>query len=321
MRMREYGLDPEYEINRIDWRLTPFEDPLRFRNTLQGLDTSFQWKVLHMAAIIKASSENTSQERLNQGVTEDLLAWANQAKAPFFYTSSVVAFGVSPSESFRGESSFTDWDPMNDSLDYYKTKRLSHLHVASEAHFGGALFCPSVVHGSLEHLKNSRSHLSALREGRLNWAPFGGANFVDLEHVSSTIVGRLLEEQLDNEKESSGRKTMETLLLVGENLPLQEYFELYQNLYLKYLADMKKELPFSGVSIRRLPRFLSKPAFWAGRMLKNFPMMKNTASSVSHVLLTLSQSSSYLFFESEQIKRTDSRGELEKAILSSFSLS
>lgn len=313
MRLKEYGLDPEYEINRLDWRLTSFEDPLQFRNTLQSLDAGLSWKVLHMAAIIKASAQNSSQKRLNQGVTEDLLSWANSQKAPFYYTSSVVAFGVSKSAQVRSEKDFSSWEKENDSVAYYITKRISHQHVESQARFGGCLFCPSVVHGSLEHLKNSRSHLTALKEGRLSWAPAGGANFVDLTHVSETIVDTLLKDP--------GEK-METLLLVGENLSLRDYFEWYRSLWHKYQAKTHLEDTEDGdnsTPIKTIPRWLGGPAFALGKFMSRVSGSSGKLSSLGHVLLTLSQSSSYLFFESETLKRSGQKERLKKAIQSSFS--
>lgn len=306
MRLREYGLDPDYEINRLDWRLTNFEDPLRFRNTLQGLDSGLSWKVLHMAAIIKASAQNASQKRLNQGVTEDLLEWANSRQAPFYYTSSVVAFGVSKDSRVRTEADFDHWEKENDSAAYYITKRVSHQHVEAKAKFGGALFCPSVVHGSLEHFKNSRSHLLALREGRLSWAPAGGANFVDLSHVSQTIVETLLGD---------AKSKVETLLLVGENLLLRDYFELYLSLWTQFSekSETSAAQP-KRAHIKRIPRWVGKPAFLLGRLLN----AAGTASGLSHLMLTLSQSSSYLYFNSEKLQRRDSKEKLQEAILSSF---
>ena len=293
LRLKEYDLDPDYEINRIEWRETPFEEPLRFRNSLAALNVeNTDWRVLHMAAIIKSSVENAAQDRLNMGVTQDILDWANKVGAPFFYLSSVVAFGVNSDSEVRDEDSLSSWDPFNEKLGYYRTKRLSHLYVKEHAKHGGIIFCPSVVHGALEHFKNSRGHLAAVQKGKLPFAPSGGANFVTLDHVASTIVENVLREELAPD--------ISDCLLVGPNMPLVEYLNFYRETYREFLKEnnsdgsKEKQIVKLNKSIPMLPKILGSASVGIAGTLHSMGM-------AGHTLMTLAQSSKYLFFKSKHL--------------------
>ncbi len=320
MRFKEHGLDPDYEINRIEWKETPFEDEKRFRNTLSSLDSNkYDWRVLHLAAIIKAVSNNNAQDRLNIGVTEDLLNWANRVRAPFYYMSSVVAFGVNQNSTDRDESTFESWEPFNEKIAYYRTKRLSHIHVKEHAQCGGAIFCPSVVHGALEQFKDSRGHLRALKSGKLSLAPRGGANFVSLDHVASVIVDSLLETKV-----TAVEGGIQERLLVGVNLKIVDYFNLYIEIYKEHLkaqglrlsgdaaATNESKLKKLPKMIRVLPKSLSSLLVGIAKMTVNFGIN-------DHLLLTFIQSTNYLFFRSKYPPdKSKDLEELKQAILSSM---
>ncbi|NCN39682.1 NAD-dependent epimerase/dehydratase family protein [bacterium] len=309
-RMREHGLDPDYEINKIEWKLTPFEDPLRFRNNLASIDVDkYSWRVLHMAAVIKKSGDNNDQDRLNIGVTQDLLNWANKIGAPFYYTSSVVAFGVTQSPDVRDESSLGEWEPFNERMGYYRTKRLSHLHVKEEAKHGGMIFCPSVVHGSLEQLKNSRGHLVALRKGKIPFSPRGGANFVSLDYVATTIVNEMLKPV---------SSPVEERLIVGMNLKIVDYLNLYLESYREFLKN-EEPTPERDAALAKLPqkiKQLPKLAGWASVQLAK---MADNFGFKSHTMLNIAQSANFLYFKSSYLEdKSEAKEELIEAIKSSF---
>jgi nucleoside-diphosphate-sugar epimerase len=305
-RLREHGIDTA-RLDSIEWIEVSFEDEKAFRAALHALPKQDNWRVLHMAAIIKSSKENKAVERLNLGVTQDLLNFANERRAPFYYMSSVVAFGSSDERTVRGEPDFPRWEAHNDLYPYYATKRAAHEWVLENARVPGWLFCPSVVHGSLEGSKNSRGHLKALREGKLRLAPSGGANFVALKDVAGPIVETVLTGFFDGDKPASR-------LLVGPNLRLADYFNLYLDTYREFLE--KRDLgatPVPQGEIRPLPEWLGRIAIFKSQLLSSFGLELSFLDS-------LAQSTRYLYFESRYREESSlpSLDELKKAIMESF---
>lgn len=284
-RFIEHGLDVAL-IDSMDWIEVAFEDEDKFRQALEALPRHDNWRVLHMAAIIKASKENAALERLNLGVTQDLINFANDRGAPFYYMSSVSAFGASADKHVRTEDDFNTWEAHNDLYPYYSTKRAAHEYILRQAKVPGWLFCPSVVHGSLEGSKNSRAHLKSLREGRLKFAPSGGANFVALKDVAAPIADAILSGFLDGQ-------LPQTRLLVGPNLRIVDYFNLYLDSYREFfeMRDLGLEKVAIG-SVPALPAWFSKALVVTSKRLASLGLRIGFVDS-------LAQNSRYHYFESK----------------------
>jgi|GEM_PF-1147801 len=306
-RFQEHGIDAA-RIDTLEWIEVPFEDEERFRHVLASLSRQDNWRVLHMAAIIKSSKGNEAVDRLNIGVTQDLLNFANERGAAFYYMSSVVAFGTSSERRVRNEADLSRWEKHNDLYPYYATKRAAHEWVLKNAKVPGWLFCPSIVHGSLEGSKNSRGHLKALREGRLKWAPSGGANFVALADVAGPISETLLSGLLDG-------PTPRTRLLVGPNLRFAEYFNLYLDVYRETLekSGVTSGAHFPSQQVEALPGWLSGIAVMKSRVLRSLGFEIAFLDS-------LAQSALYLYFESCYRESADIPGldDLKQALRESF---
>lgn len=301
-RLIEKGVSPE-KINELDWVEVSFEDETVFREALKQLPQE-KYRVLHMAAIIKAVKYNSAQIRLNEGVTRDLLAFSNERKAAFYYLSSVVAFGASRVPEPRQEKSFSEWEDFNQRFPYYSTKRAAHEEVLREAQVGGCLFCPSVVHGSLELEKNSRGHLEALRAGKLPVCPSGGANFVCLEEVATAIVESVLGPVSD------GKPI--TRLLVGPNMEFSDYFKLYQDTWAEFLLSKGRDIRHIRKKVHTIPKWISKVIGFENRILDTFGVQLSLMQSIE-------QSSFYLYFESTYAKTEPSVEALKRSLLRSFS--
>jgi nucleoside-diphosphate-sugar epimerase len=303
-RFREHGLDPQ-RIEEIEWVLVPFEDENLFRATLAALPKQDNWRVLHMAAIIKSQTDNDAQERLNLGVTKDMLEFANARQAPFYYLSSVVAFGATREKKIRTEKDFDQWEDFNDNYSYFATKRAAHKWILEQAQVSGCLFCPSIVHGSLEGEKSSRGHLRALKQGTLRFAPSGGANFVTLENVAGPIVEAVFAP-------AHGHKPR-TQLLVGPNLRFQDYFNLYLDAYRSFMED--RALGTEGLIRGQLAAMPS----WMGRMARATHRLSAKLGWNNTILSSLAQSSSYLYFDTEAREGAlPDIADLKKALKESF---
>jgi nucleoside-diphosphate-sugar epimerase len=307
MRLNEHGQSEIF--SSLKYVESDFLDSDRFQRSLEGLGQG-PWVVIHMAAIISGlHSTPEEQERVNVGVTRDLLEWSAKVKAcRFIYLSSVVAFGGIAKPRLRNEDDFAQFPAICRKLGYFRTKRDAHEQVLAHARAPTTIYCPSIVHGSLEHFKDSRGHLRALREGRLRMAPGGGGNFVSLDRVSEAIVREALESkaQASLEESASFSFKMRTQLLVDRNMTYAEYFKFYLNVYRKHqgLSPESRE-----PTIRALPTSLG-PAL---RIL--IPLAK--ALGLQHKLMdALLESSLFLFFESKY-ELPASEG-LEAALLKSF---
>jgi nucleoside-diphosphate-sugar epimerase len=279
LRFKEHNLGPKV-WERLEWVEADFEDAEKFRAALASLPKAESWRVLHLAAIVNSKGDARTQERLNVGVTSDLLDWANAKARKFTYLSSVVAFGATRGSELRSEKDFGRFDPINKHFSYNTTKREAHKYVLEHCKIAGEVLCPSVVHGSLEGQKDSRGHLKALREGKLNFAPKGGANFVSLDKVARAAVESVLEENLV----PSADALVRTRLVVDENLTFTEYFRRYLHLY-RPDAELPQFLP--------VPRFLTRAALGLETLLKPFGFY-------SRMLNSLGQSGLYYWFKSER---------------------
>lgn len=270
-RLREHRLT-EQDLEGVRYVVSDFMNPERFRSDLNGLEAG-PWTVIHMAALIHAKGERSVQERVNLGVTKDLLDWLNARGGHFVFTSSEVAFGGTRRAVIRSERDFATFPPESMPYDYFRTKREAHVAALEHAKVPVTVLCPGVVHGTLEHYKDSRSHLVALREGRLNLAPPGGNSFVHLDAVATAVV----EAALDAEP-----KAKTTRLLVDRCLTYHEYFTTYTKLARGAAAQ----------KIRPVPNAVG----WLGRAL--FRLASAVGLHLS-ALEGLAQGSLYLFFRSE----------------------
>ena len=300
LRLKEHGI--EESIPRVQFIETNFLKAETFQEDLKRLSDSHprqRFRVLHLAAQIspktglvsKILGAGSDQERMNVGVTADLLAWGETHADSLVYASSMVAFGATETPIVRDEQSYASFPELCENFPYFSTKRRAHDFVVANSKIPTQLICPSIVHGSLENFKDSRTHLKMLRQGRLRWAPPGGGNFVGLDRVSRAFV----EAALRDPAEVPG---CQTRLLVDKNMSYLDYFQLYVNLY---RGD-------SRVKVWPMPKLVGTAALSALSILE--PRGLPSAG-----LGSLGQSSMYLYFESKfQQPATDG---LEAALLKS----
>lgn len=242
-RLTRAGLKAPDYISRFTYVETSFENEENFVRSLNELGANLsgaKFSLVHLAAIIRAKGPQAfqTQQRLNFGVTKDLLKFCEKfGAAQFVYLSSVVAFGASLKSQPRSEKDFVSFSFFSRALSYYKTKRMAHEYVQNfVTKTSRTIFCPSIVHGALERSKDSRSHLRALERGALSWAPRGVINIVSLQRVVNEISHSVFSGQ---------NKAFECRLLVEQNVSNREYFQFYTNLYGK------------GQKIKSLPWILS----------------------------------------------------------------
>ncbi len=278
-----------------------FADAAQFQAGLESLPLGPQkkFRILHLAALIHAASgDRVKQDRMNIGVTEDLISFALKKSCQHFvYASSVVAFGGTLKRSLRSEKDFSHFPKESLHHNYFSSKRLAHEALLKEsAQLPLTILCPSIVHGSLEHFKDSRAHLKSLRQGRLNLAPSGGGNFVGLD-----LVGQAFAKALSDPPPQKAQ--VETQLLVDKNLSYEDYF----NLYIKSCAELLGTAPRK---VRRIPLALCRLAFVIDKTLKKWQI------PVPHVLAGLAQATLYLYFSSERaLPRTEGvEAALKKAL-------
>lgn len=272
-RMTEHAVGAE-AVNAATFVTADFLDVDGFRAALAKLPDG-PWVVVHLAALIHGDGAREVQDRVNVGVTQDLVDWLNKRGGHFVFTSSVVAFGGTWVPGIRSERDFANFPSESLVFDYYCTKRQAHLDVDTRAQVPVTFLCPGVVHGSLENYKESRGHLKKLREGRLNVAPPGGGNFVGLDHVALSIVGAVLDAE-------PPRRTVS--LLIDRNMTFYDYFTLYVTLARAGAAQ----------KIKRLPG-------WVGRLFHlSYRVFKALGIHVGF-LEKASQGSLHLYFRSERL--------------------
>jgi nucleoside-diphosphate-sugar epimerase len=276
LRLREYGLESLY--SRIHFVEAALDDQAAVATALKQLEASSAGNavLIHMAAVIHEKGDAALAERINVGLTHQLLDWSNQHAGHFIYLSSVVAFGGSPQPQIRSEKDFEVFPDPSSSFTYYTTKRLGHLRVRDNATVSASILCPGIVHGSLETFKTSRGHIKAIREGRLKWAPGGGNNVVGLDRVSRSICSAALGTP-------PPRGHAKTKLLVDRNVPYRDYFQSVADIALGERASQ----------IRKIPIAVGYLAFVVWRLL---------AALGIHVwvLQGLCQGSLFLYFKSEE---------------------
>lgn len=276
LRLKEHGL--EYDFNKLNFVECDFGNAELFQRALSTLPVENKnFRIVHMAAFIHAGAAHRDlQARINIGVTQDLLRFASEREAAhFIFLSSIVAFGGHVRPQLRSEKNYPEFPAASQSFSYFTSKREAHDYLLANAKVPTSIFCPGVVHGSLEQFKDSRGHLKALRQGRLSFAPRGGSNFVGLDRIGAAV---------ENAAKSTPPATIETQLLVDENLSYRDFFQRYVRLA---RGDQAQK-------IRRVPGLLS---FLVVNWVK---LAHRLQWSVPSVLDGLAQGSFYLFFESEK---------------------
>ncbi|MBS1983889.1 MAG: NAD-dependent epimerase/dehydratase family protein [Bdellovibrionales bacterium] len=271
-RMRDHGVDAAL-VKRVRFVHADFMDEAAFRSALEGLEGR-DWTVVHLAALIHSQGEKKVQDRVNTGVTRDLLEWLNSRGGHFVYASSMVAFGGTKQGIFRSERDFGKFPRESRGFDYFTSKRDAHNFVEQNAKVPVTMLCPGIVHGRLEHYKDSRSHLKALREGTLKLAPSGGCNLVALDHVARSFVEAALDPNPPAKK---------LWLLVDKNLSYRDYFALYVSLARGSRAQRIKMIPA-----------------WIGPVARTFLRIFSLFGLYSSSLEGLAQGSLFLYFRSER---------------------
>ena len=280
-------------FSKLNFVVADFLNEVEFVKGLQNLPKGeLHWLVIHMAAIISGDGQEENQERVNVGVTKDLVNWSNENAARFLFTSSVAAFGGLAKPQIRTETDFSSFPAYCTNISYFWTKRQAHEFLLQNIRISGAVFCPGIVHGKLDHFKGSRGHLALLRAKRLRVAPAGGGNFVGLDRVGSAIA----IEALRNDLHKSG--ALSTRLVIDKNLSYQDYFQIYSDLW------HGSESP----RIYVLPKIV-------GRGLISGSGLISTRNKVGRALDKVLQSSLYLYFVS-QYKQEPTQG-IEQAIADS----
>jgi nucleoside-diphosphate-sugar epimerase len=270
-RVAQHGLTPT-DFTRVEFVQTDFADSARLGADLAKLAERGQdWVIVHLAAVIHGGGDAAAQERLNVGVTHELLDWLNAIGGRHFvFTSSVVAFGGTRRPVVRDEDSFRNFPEESSAFPYYRTKREAHISILRRAKVPVSLLCPGVVHGPLENYKPTRRHLAALRDGRLSLAPPGGVNIVSLDEVAEALLRAALEARPEGAR---------TRLLVERNMEVVDYFQLYVQIARGAQAQR----------IRRVPA-------WVGTLARAVYPLASTWGLAGGFLEGLAQGSLYHFF-------------------------
>lgn len=278
LRLAEHGLTHLWD--KLRWAKADLVDAKALSASLEQLGPQVRGAVVvHLAAIIHRTGDAAEQERMNVGVTRDLLAWAASIGGRFLFMSSVVSFGGADTAEIRSEKDFPSATGPGHDFDYYETKHRAHSLVLREARVPSVLFCPGIVHGRLENFKNSRGHLRALRDGRLKVAPPGGGNIVGLDRVAQAVA----DEALRTDAASAlGEPLARTRLLVDLNISYRDYFQEYVNFALGAQAPR----------IRALPAWTGKATLALHRALRRSGRRVSTVEG-------LAQASLWLYFKSD----------------------
>ncbi|MEI7441286.1 MAG: NAD-dependent epimerase/dehydratase family protein, partial [bacterium] len=201
--------------------LVDLQDEKAFLKALEDLAIiSQEWIVIHLAAVINAKGDLKTQEEVNFKRTTQLISWSNKNAKSFIYTSSVVAFGATPSPVLRNEESYLKYHFLNKLDGYSLSKRKAHDEILKTSKINTCILCPGIIHGAYEHAKSSRTHLKKILEDKVNCLPSGGGAFVSLEYVASEIILSALNEPLDSE--------LKVKVLAEACLPYTSYLNLYR---------------------------------------------------------------------------------------------
>lgn len=269
-RLKAIGL--EGKATNLKFVSVDFSDSAKFQHVLESQELGKNAVFVHLAAMIHAKPHQLElQKRINVGVTKEIAQFCAVSGTPFIYLSSVVAFGGAFSSELRSEKDYPKFLWVNKLFSYYKTKRDIHDQLLRVEGLKGVLLCPSIVHGSFEDRKDSRSHIKALLRGALTWAPPGGGNFVGLDRVVNSLI---VETRFHHD-------AVVTKLLIDQNDSFKNYFQEIVNL----------SFPNKNVRIKRLSPLVVWILFVL--YLPLYPFWKPS------FLLGLFQGSLFLYFSSE----------------------
>ena len=232
--------DAKLNINELTDRthLVDLQNEETFLKALEDLSLiSKEWVVIHLAAIINAQGDLKAQEEVNFKRTTQLVEWANKNAKSFIYTSSVVAFGATPTPTVRNENNYFNYHFLNKLDGYSLSKRKAHDEILRTSKINTCILCPGIIHGAYEHAKSSRTHLKKVLEDKVTWLPSGGGSFVSLEYVASEIILSALNEPLDHE--------LKVKILAESCLSYSDYLNLYRQ-----SAGMKVK------KFKKIPHFL-----------------------------------------------------------------
>lgn len=251
-RLQEHGLQSLW--NRLNFVVCDFLNEGTFPQVLEkNFGSLGDLRIAHLAAQIAVKGSDQAslheQERMNVGVTRDLMSFSNRVSKLFVFTSSVVAFGGTRARWTRTEKDFEVFPSEARTFSYFTSKRQAHEMVAAESRVPTWILCPGIVHGSMDAFKDSRAHLKAARDGRFRWVPAGSGSFVGLDRVAGAHVSALMA----NAPVAAG---VNTRLLVDEILDYRDYI----NLYLECWG--------AGHRVRALPHWLGAPAFGALKLAR-----------------------------------------------------
>lgn len=248
LRFRDKGFDIKLLEGRIHF--ADFQNVPQLEATFAKLkEMSSDWVVIHLAAIINPRGDFAAQEKVNIEGTRRILNWANKNASHFIFSSSVVAFGATPSKKLRSEEDYSSYHPFNRLDSYSRSKRQAHDEIIRDAKVATSIFCPGIIHGAYEHKKSSRSHLKAILEGRVRWVPGGIGSFVALDTVSEHIVKAAAEPP--------SQSGVRVRLLNDVCIKYVEYFQLYRECAEKEKIEIHS-LPTSLVYALMLPLALLK---------------------------------------------------------------
>ncbi len=288
--------DAEISLDSIqsNTHFVDLKDEASFLDKLSQLEKLSQsWRVVHLAAVINPKGDLEAQEKVNFDRTLQLLEWANKNANCFIYTSSVVAFGATPSHLERTESDYPSYHWLNKIDGYSTTKRKAHDAILKNTRIKSYLFCPGIVHGKYEQGKNSRAHLTHILEGKLSLVPGGGGSFVSLQHVGEAILQAIRESS-----ERSERNEVVVKLLVDACLKYTDYFQLYRE-----SAGLNK------LNLKSLPSFFAYP----------IGIIATALSVIGIRIPLLSKLVQALMYYSFKVKDPGERaGQLRKAIVESI---
>lgn len=217
----------------IRTHLVDLQEEKAFLKALEELAIiSQEWIVIHLAAVINAKGDLKTQEEVNFKRTTQLISWANKNAKSFIYTSSVVAFGATPTPIIRNEESYAKYHFLNKLDGYSLSKRKAHDEILKTSKINTCILCPGIIHGAYEHAKSSRTHLKKILEDKVSWLPSGGGAFVSLEYVASEIILSALNEPLDKE--------IKVKVLAEACLPYTDYLNLYRKTAGLKIKNFKK---------------------------------------------------------------------------------
>lgn len=191
------GIDHE----RVEGRL---EDDAILRDALRGVD-----RVVHLAALVSFRPEDRAKMfAINVDGTARLAHLARAAAVRrFLHVSTISAVGYSDGPDVLDESAPFNFGPLK--IGYSDSKFAAEERVLAAAREGldAVIVNPPSMYGAGDRRKGDDSLLTAVMQGKVKIAPYGGTNVATVDDVCDGMIAAL----------DRGR-TGERYLLCGENL-------------------------------------------------------------------------------------------------------